>query len=400
MKQRRFLALLLSLIVFVSCSDDEGESPEPQSSNLVSATLLDTRTFEELQLLVEFSGQDIDPALFKYDVKVFRVEYTTTYREEEIVASGIVALPSTSDPTPMMSFQRGTIVAHNEAPSVQDENSFDVILYGAMASAGYIVVIPDLIGFGSSTEVLHPYYVEEPTARAVVDNITAAVAVARDNNVNFDERLFIAGYSQGGYATLAAHKALEQNPVEGIDVVASFPAAGGYDLNAMQNYFFSLDQYSSPYYLAYVARAYQTYYDYPNIVTDIFNEPYATRIPTLFNGNNSGSAINGQLSTSISTLIREDIRLNFATSTQYNYLREAFEENSLPDWTPEKPIYFYHGTADTTVPYENSVITYEKLIANGASSATVTLTPLPDADHSSGIQPYIELLIEKITELR
>jgi hypothetical protein len=60
----------------------------------------------------------------------------------------------------------------------------------------------------------------------------------------------------------------------------------------------------------------------------------------------------------------------------------------------------YHGDADTTVPYQNSVDTYSYLIAHGASEQVVTFTTLPGADHGSGVIPYIEDFTEKLLDLQ
>jgi pimeloyl-ACP methyl ester carboxylesterase len=400
MMTRRYPLLdLLTFFLIFSCSDDD-KSPESPQTNLVSAEFIDSRTASEIQFLIQFSGRDLDPSLFQYDVKLYRVTYTTMYNEQEIEASGVVAVPITNESMGMLSFQHGTMVQQREAPSAQDEDSFDLLLYGAIASTGFITVVPDFIGFGASSDIFHPYYVEEATATAVIDNIRAAEKVASDNNVNFNDRLFLAGYSQGGYATLAAHKAIEEGALEDMELIASFPASGGYDLKAMQDYFFSLDQYDQPYYIGYVAKSYQTYYGLQNVISDIFNEPYASRIPDLFNGTNSSGTINAQLTTTISQLIKADIRTNFETNAQYQYLVNLFEENSLTDWTPHIPVYLYHGTADTTVPYENSQITYDQLIANGASSSVVNFIPLPGADHASGVEPYIDDVITKLQQLK
>jgi pimeloyl-ACP methyl ester carboxylesterase len=399
MKSPNTLVFALLLLVF-ACSDDHAPAPDNGPTNLVEATFIESRTADEIQLLIAFSGRDIDPSIFKYDVKLFRVTYTTTYLDEEIEASGLVAVPITGDPMAMLSFQHGTIVQQNEAPSAQGAGSFDLILYAAVASSGFITVIPDMIGFGDSDDIFHPYYVAEPTATSVIDNILAATRLAQDENTTFNNKLFLAGYSQGGYATLATHKAIEENPLEDIELIASFPAAGGYDLKAMQEYFFNLDTYSQPYYIGYVAKSYNTYYGFQSIFTDFFNEPYASRIPDLFDGNNSSANINSQLTTSIGGLIKADMRTNFETNAQYQYLLDAFEENALTDWAPQKPVYLYHGTADVTVPYENTQITYEKLIANGASTQIVKLIPLVNADHTTGVDPYLDDVIDKLQDLQ
>lgn len=396
----KWLLICFVTIFIVSCSDENDQAPEIDEDNLVEATLAGSLSAAELQLLIQLSGRNIDPDLFEHDVDIYKVIYKTTYKDSEINVSGLILLPKTDAPVGMISFQHGTIVQQTDAPSVQSQSSLEVISYAAMASMGFITVIPDMIGFGESKEIFHPYYVEEPTASAVMDNLIAAKSLADEKHIDFNSRLFLAGYSQGGYATMAAHKALETNALEDFQLIASFPAAGGYDIKSMQEYFFSLDTYPHPYYLAYVGRSYQTYYDNLTLLTDFFNEPYAAKIPSLFDGVKSQGDINAQLTDEIKALVREDILINIDTDPQYQYLREAFEENSLVNWAPTLPMYLYHGDADTTVPYQNSQLTYEKLISNGATSDKLQLITLPGADHNTGIEPYIEDVIKKLQALK
>lgn len=300
----------------------------------------------------------------------------------------------------MISFQRGTIVEQSAAPSIQGLQSESVVSYSALASMGFITVVPDLIGFGASKEIFHPYYVEEPTATAVIDLLKAATVLAEQKQVPFDGRLFLAGYSQGGYATLAAHKAIEANPIEGFELIASFPGAGGYDITAMLDHFITIDTYNDPYYLAFVGMSYESYYGQDNILDQFFREPYASRIPSLFNGTNTSAEIDEQLTSSISGLIREEVLVNSDTYPLNGYLRTKFNENSLVDWTPVAPVFLYHGDADGTVPVENSEITYNKLIDNGASPEKLTLTILPGRDHGTAVEPYIEDVVKKLQQLK
>jgi len=62
-------------------------------------------------------------------------------------------------------------------------------------------------------------------------------------------------------------------------------------------------------------------------------------------------------------------------------------------------MYLYHGTADTTVPYSNSLSVYNQLIANGASPNTLTLTSIPGGTHGSAFVPYVEALVTKIVDI-
>jgi predicted peptidase len=90
---------------------------------------------------------------------------------------------------------------------------------------------------------------------------------------------------------------------------------------------------------------------------------------------------------------------NIDTDTRYKYITDAFTENSLVDWIPKKPLHMYHGDVDITVPYNNSVVSYDKLIANGASKSIVTFTTVPGT-HYTGVVPYLEDFIPKMLSLK
>lgn len=386
-------ALVLLTVLVFACKDDEVNKPERV---LVSAESVLDRAASETRSLLSGSGLDIDISALQYDVEIFKVTYKTTYNGQSINASALVSLPKKAPSAPIVSFQHGTISAHSQAPTALGLYDSESILYAALASPGIIAVAPDLIGFGSSKSVLHPYYVEEFTALAVRDAVRAARDLAADDGVSFNGKLFLAGYSEGGYATMATHKSIESAPLEQISLIASFPAAGGYDIKAMQEYFWEVGDYDQPFYLAFVAQAYKTTYDWSNPLTDVFNEPYAGKIPALLNGSKTNGEINAELTTNIADLVTADILANIDSDQKYKYIVDAFEENSLVDWTPHIPVHMYHGDADVTVPYNNSQITYNKLIANGASASVVTFTNLPGATHYTGVFPYLELILPQL----
>jgi pimeloyl-ACP methyl ester carboxylesterase len=392
------LARLFALLIVLSFSGCDDDEPEKEKVLVESTKFLD-RSASELRTFLSTSSFDFTSDI-KFDVDLYRVTYKTSYKDQQIIASGLVILPKTTVGVEMISFQHGTISAQSQAPTKLPINSTELILYSALASTGLVVVVPDFIGFGESSEIFHPYYVEETTATAVLDNVRAAADLAKLHSVNFNTELFLAGYSQGGYATMAAHKAIESAGLEGFNLVASFPASGGYDVKKMQEYFFKQTNYSEPFYIAYVALAYQGYYGWTNPLSDFFQEPYATKIPSLFNGVLTGGQINLQLTTSIPSLITPLALSSIDTDARFTSIVDAFGENSLTDWTPSVPMYMYHGNMDTTVPYENSVSVYDQLKANGASASALTFTTLENADHGSGIIPYVEQFVPILLSLK
>ena len=389
-----FIAVVL--LIF-SCSKDE-EVFVPKVLEASELTL--SRSSSELQTFLGLSGLNVPISELVLNIEVYNVTYKTTYKGNTINASGLVILPQTSTAVGMISFQHGTIAKLTEAPSALPNSSNALILYSALASPGFIVAVPDFIGFGASSDVLHPYFVEEATTSAITDMLIAAKELAKQKSVNFNGKLFLAGYSQGGYATMATHKYIEKSGLTGFNLIASFPASGGYDLKAIQEYFFSQTIYEQPFYMAYVVAAYKDYYNWTQPLTNFFKDPYASSIPALFDGTKSGDEINAALTQTVADFVTPDILASLDTDPQYTYILTAFSENSLTDWKPSIKMFMYHGDADIWVPASSSVSTYNKLIGNGASPSILTLTTFAGKTHSTGVVPYIEAFIPKILELR
>ena len=79
---------------------------------------------------------------------------------------------------------------------------------------------------------------------------------------------------------------------------------------------------------------------------------------------------------------------------------DAFKENSLDNWVPKTKMFMYHGTSDITVPYQNSLDTYNNFLSNGASQSIIEFIPLNDENHSSGALPYIIDLFDRFNSLK
>ena len=386
------LGLSISAVLFFGCSTSE--DPAPVFENVVSTDRVWYSTVSASRQDVTLAGLDELLDYVQYDVATYLIEYKSTFNGEEIVASGLIGLPiGTTSPVGLTSIQHGTIVAHDEAPS---KSIFNYRFFTSLASSGMIVLIPDFLGFGESEQILHPYYVEEASALAVVDMVKAVEELIQDSVLTWNGDLFLTGYSEGGYVTMAAHKYIQEHPEEGLEVTASAPAAGGYDLLHMKDYFFSLDIYFQPFYMAYVVSAYTETFGWTEPMSLYFQEPYASRIPTLFDGSLSGGQINDQLTTQIPQLLNSSMVENFDTSADYAHLRNALMDNDLTGWVPDAPVRLYHGTEDITVPYSNSVQTLEKLLDNGATS--VELISLDGANHFTGFLPMVQDVMPWILE--
>lgn len=383
------ILLAATILLFQACSSDD-ESGNDDIPALVSAEIGFTGNSQLAKDIIAAFEIDVDLDLLQYDMELYKVVYNTTYKGEQIQASGVVILPKTEDPVGMLSFQHGTILADSEAPSRLSSADGSTFFYASMASPGLIAVIPDYIGYAESGDVTHPYLIEEPYANAVIDNIKAAVELANDKGLNFNGDLYLAGYSEGGYATMVAHKAIEQQGIDGITLKASFPGAGIYNLTTTAAETQNTETLNNPEFYSFRLFAYYDHHDLGLELTDIWNEPYASRVSTLFDGSKTGPEAAEQLNANVTELLASDYINSIETDSKYEAYRNAEIENNVLDWTPTVRMYLSHGDADLVVPYQATVDAYNYFIDNGVSPNLVTFETYEGLDHGPAVAPYLE----------
>jgi predicted esterase len=288
---------------------------------------------------------------------------------------------------PVMSYQNGTNTLHSQAPSVNPNNELYLMLE-FVASTGFVVSIPDYLGFGASDNMFHPYMDKESTVQSVLDMLRAVEELATNYlDIELKNDLYISGYSQGGWATMQVQKAIEQQFSNEFNLKASACGAGPYDLSYINEYILSQTEYPMPYFAGYMLNSYTNLGDVTTPPDTIFNEPYAGKISTLYDGSKSGEEINAQLTTSVEDLFNASYIENYATDTIYSSLMETLETNSISAWATSVPTRIYHGEEDDFVPAQVSQNIYQDFLDAGVSSNNVELYPLPGLDHTGGIIP-------------
>jgi pimeloyl-ACP methyl ester carboxylesterase len=385
-----FAQLLMLSAVIVSCSK---ETSPPVYKYFVSKEVVLQLATEQLNWLVDAASVtnpevlDIKP-LIANDITVYKIVYKTTVDNHEINASGLVCVPDAPGDYPVLSFQNGTNTVNANAPS-ESPSDYSYEMIELVASLGYIVVISDYPGFGASATIAHPYLVKEPTVTSLVDNLYAVkeLATSELTGINLIDEYYLLGYSQGGWATLALDKALETEYSQDFDLVGSACGAGPYNIYLLMQGMINVATYPMPVYLGYIFNAYTAYNQFTNSVTEIFNEPYASRISSLYTGMLSSSEINNQLTTSIPDLINPDFLAGFESSPQYSSVRDALNNNSIAAWHTYKPLLLLHGSADTQVDPVSTENIYNAMIGAGTSADVCKKIIIPGADHGSGIIP-------------
>jgi hypothetical protein len=403
MKLLQITLLSLMLVGFLACNKDEPEVDQP--IYLVKAELVSSLSATQALSIITIAAlgnPDFQPFIekVKYGVNVYYVEYNTDYTDgKTIVASGLVAVPDVEDtPTLLLSFQSGTIVEHADAPT-QNPGSTNNLILQAAASLGFTICISDNIGFGASADKVHPYLIKVLFQKSVVNLVQAVKELENKNNtkLNLSGDLFFTGYSLGGWASFVAHKYVEDNGLPGFNLIGSGCGAGAYNLIEMRDYLLAQTDYVQPYYLPFLLWGYRSTGDIESDLSLYFQEPYATRIPTLYDGLHSGSEINAQLTSNISELMVSDL-IEEPNAPKFAKLTMALQSNSQGAWMNQKPIHFFHGTNDVHVPYSITENLVDQFRVSGQNDDLIQFTPLAGADHVNGSIPMFLVVLNQLVE--
>ncbi|MBT5925789.1 MAG: prolyl oligopeptidase family serine peptidase [Verrucomicrobia bacterium] len=362
-------------------------SSDSERGKLVSAELLDEVSAFQLNFALALSG--IDSLTAEQGVKIYKVKYETIDAHgNSTTASGQVALPeSKTESLPIASYQHGTVTDREDVPSRFGFTNLESLVGAIMASSGYIGIAPDYLGLGDSPG-LHPYIIAKPTATSVVDMIRSARTLAEQESYTINEQLFLFGYSEGGYATMAAHREIENLHSQEFTVTASVPMAGPYDVSgALVNTMLSDQPYSNPFYLAYIILAYHDVYGLFENAGEIFSDTYAPRVEAYLRGESSFESLNSSLPKIPGQMLNPIFVTEF-TEDPNHPVRLLLEQNDLVQWAPEAPIRLIHCSGDLTVPFENSQLAFDHFKGLGLESIEL-INPFAAGDHSQCILPAL-----------
>lgn len=268
------------------------QSPPTRSASL-SATALRQRlngNSAREQALLLMTGEPV------CGVDVHHLQYTTVGGlDEHTTASAALMIPTGSDPhcvgtRALVLYAHGTNPAkrYNLAALTDDNNPAygeSLMLAAFYAAQGYVVVAPNYAGYDSSALGYHPFLLADQQSKDMIDAWSAARTAlpVLGGGVTLGAKLFVTGYSQGGYVALATHRAMQQ---AGILVSASAPMSGPYALAAQTDApFHGRVQFGSTLFGTLLATSYQRAYG--NIYGspgELFEPAYASSIESLLPG--------------------------------------------------------------------------------------------------------------------
>lgn len=387
------------------------------------------------------------------DVTAYHLRYATVGgANEATTASAALLVPTGSDAScsgarPVILYAHGTTTdrAFNIANLQDPQNAEGLLMAALFVSHGYIVVAPNYAGYDSSTLPYHPYLVGDQQSKDMIDALAAArsalpvtaAASTRDNG-----RLFITGYSQGGYVAMATHRAMQ---AAGMTVTASAPMSGPYAMAAFVDAVFSGQvPAGAPILSTLLFSGYQKSYGTIYASTDVvFEASYASGIDSLLPSAMTRSDLYAQmklprsalfntvppdpasagltppttpanlaavfaLGFGASNLIRNSYRLSYLQDARVNpdggwpttttgipaatpalAMRQALKANDLRNWIPASPVLLCGGNADPSVFWLNTQLMLGYWAAHASTPTPATALDIDSA--ASASDPYASL---------
>lgn len=327
----------------------------------------------------------LDSLSVHHNLHLYKINYKTPDPDgNETVASGLVAMPMLpAKNIDIVSYQHGTRFEKNDVPSRNNEKNY-MYLAAFGSSAGYMTVMPDYLGLGDNDLPLHPYVQAETLASSSVNMLLAAKELAKVLNYPVSNKLYLAGYSEGGFSTNVMFKSLvidyPELPVSG---VASGSAP--YDWQETMQFIMLDPGPRATAYLAYFLYTLQSYKHYWTGLDEIFVAPYNTLIPELLNGYHTVPEILKALPLNPQLILQPAFFNGIINQTDRNIEALKASFNHL-DFIPNAPFLIIGTKGDRDLPYHGAEMAYEIF---SQKSDLVSIKSVSDSLDHVQAHPYV-----------
>jgi pimeloyl-ACP methyl ester carboxylesterase len=298
-------------------------------------------------------------------VKLYRVTYNSVVPErgnKPIVATGLIAVPDMAGTAfPLVSYQHGTVYEKTQVPSYPDQSPETQLMIAQFGGQGYIVIGADYFGMGSSKEP-EGYMVKASHQQATYDMLLASRAVLAHMKLT-TPKTFIAGWSQGGFVTMAF---LEKLEAAGVKVDAAATASAPVDVFVALNGFLNFprkndaDWVNSLFILS--SFSFENYYGVPGLARSLIADAYYDVARKAYLREPFNAA---DVPADLRKLIKPDyFDAQFFAESAYGKL---VAQATAYRWVIKSPVRNYYGEADEAIAIGLGQLaaTYQRAIGNG-----------------------------------
>lgn len=314
----------------------------------------------------KFFGVDVRYTPAKNAVKLYRVIYNSVIPEQgnrPTVASGLLAIPDIAGSSfPMVSYQHGTVYGKQEVPSFPEQSPETQLMIAQFAGQGYVVIGADYFGMGTSTEK-EGYMVTGSHQQATFDMLMASRAVLTQMKIA-SPRLFLGGWSQGGFVTMAFLEKLES---AGVPVTAAATASAPVDVFVALSGFLDFPRKNDadwvPTLFILSSFSFENYYGIPGLAHSILNDAYYDVSRKAYEKQPFDIA---QIPTDLHKLVRpEYFQPQYFANSAFGRL--VAEHAHAYRWVIKSPVRNYFGESDEAIStgLGQLAMTYQRAIGSG-----------------------------------
>ncbi len=294
-----------------------------------------------------FFGVPVTYAPARNAVRLYRVSYPSVVPERgnrPVTLSGLLAVPEGGQTTlPLVSYQHGTVYGRQQVPSFPEQSPETQLMLAQFAGQGYAMVGADYIGMGESTEP-QGYMVKGSHQQACADLIPAARSVLQALGLSASG-LFLAGWSQGGYVTMAL---LERLEAIGVPVRAAVTASAPVDPWATLTGYLNFPRPNDASWITtlfiLVSFSFETYYAVPGLARSVLKPDHYDIAQRAWRGEAVDPA---RIPTALRSLVNDAYfdPAFFGASA----LGRLLAANQVYRWLIRTPVRNYYGESDEAI---------------------------------------------------
>ncbi|MEL6133981.1 MAG: alpha/beta fold hydrolase [Bacteroidota bacterium] len=357
----------------------------PLRGELVTYAKIDSLSEMDIRALYQSYNLPELIAPINYGLDVYELVYRTPAANGDslTVASGLALVPQDTCDFPILNYNHGSYFYGDEITNF----GFEWFVGVPLGTGGYIVAMPDYLGFGATPISLpHPYIHAKSEASSTIDMIRATRNLCDSIRQRANDQLFLLGYSQGGHVAMATHKEMEQSFPNEFQPTAVAPCSGPYDVANISAGAFLADEPTSSFLLGFVMTSYQFVYgNLWNQPLEAFRPPYDVVIPNYFDRSNPQT--NVVLPDTANRMLQPSY-IQAITTDSTHPVRIALRDNDVYDWAPQAPTRMYYCEADELVPFQNALVALNRFQQNGAANVSA-VSVNPTLDHTGCFFPAI-----------
>ena len=313
----------------------------------------------------KFSGISVTFSPARNGVRLYRITYSSVIPErgnKPSIATGLLAIPETSDKAfPVVSYQHGTVYGKQEVPSFPEQSPETQLMIAQFAGQGYVLAAADYFGMGLSDEP-EGYFVKDSHQQATFDMLTANRAVL--DHLNFGSApLFLAGWSQGGFVTMALLEKLER---VGVSVRAAATASAPVDLFVALSGALNFPRKNDAPWLTTIiilsSSSFENYYGVPGLARSVINDDYYELSRNAYERRPFNPA---DMPTDLHKLVRSEyFDPQFFAASAYGRL---VAQTQAYRWIIATPVRNYYGESDEEISTRlgQLAMTYHRAIGSG-----------------------------------